>query len=469
MTGLEGIMASSTGRSSGDKSAIGGKYEIKISRSGVEYSKEFPHTGYKSVSKDDLLLQLKKLRQINKISICLIFSLILVVTSFFSLFGLFFLLTALFGLVLKLLLKSIWSVSLIYEFDDMVCSSKYASLQNTFSALGDNCVTKGSPLKLEKFDGKWVRVREHYDIKQVFRIPIQKPHKAFSKILPIYIKSNVEIYSLPISVSEMICFAPDGVISLKGSFNSRVKMLSYEDMTIDFSYIGYYNANSSKIPDDSTQVGHSENVVRFRKDGYADQRYNTRSIEYWVYKHGKVDLSLLKYTKIELIFKNDSLVYQAEAEYKNFSQSVANKSSTAAKAPTFISPSPETISYLSIKSIITILFPLSAVAVVIIYNLYQYGFDIYVTIASVLAFIPFFLLFITKRGKNIVRTVICTLLVVGITFGLIFGGNYTMNLVEQDPEYLADGITMIISGCLYGAGCLLLIILRRKKRKIKPI
>ena len=104
------------------------------------------------------------------------------------------------------------------------------------------------------------------------------------------------------------------------------------------------------------------------------------------------------------------------------------------------------------------LFPFAAIAVVLISSIIMFRDDtfslIFLIVVSALTLVPFFMLFNAKRSQ-FERRVVFTILAAGIVIGLIFGGNFAINVADEyEPERYTQGITFIIAGILYGTGCL---------------
>jgi len=86
-------------------------------------------------------------------------------------------------------------------------------------------------------------------------------------------------------------------------------------------------------------------------------------------------------------------------------------------------------------------------------------------VLAILALVPFSLIFYSTRGKYILRRTIGILLGAGMVIGFIIGGN-NLRWREFDPYDYVTGTSLIISGILYGLGCIMALISHKMNKAV---
>lgn len=236
---------------------------------------------YQPAEYEELLEQMKKAQRLDYLSTWLIATIILVAYPWF-------ILTAIAGVVLKIVVRSKMKVSMEYSFDTE-SQAAYDDLSAIWMSLNKN----------QKF---WQTVSESsLDRKTsggasrgVSRISA----KAINK-LPFFVESNVQPFGLKLR-KQKVYFLPDKILVVS---RLNVGAISYSDVDMEFSTTQF--VETAPVPKDAKVVG--QTWLKVNKNGTPDKRFkDNRQVP--VCEYGKVLVKSGTGLHIELMCSNSGTV-----------------------------------------------------------------------------------------------------------------------------------------------------------------
>ncbi len=242
---------------------------------------------------DDVLNQISILRRINFLSNILLFTILLAYIPIF-------IFTFIGGIVLKVLIKTKWSIDLTYEFDEFSLN-KYDGLNRFLNEISKNNRIWQINSSVKVYNTKYNSGAGNNITRNLATI---------NNKMPWYIKKNIEVFSLNLN-NEKIFFTPDRMIIFRGL--TEVGGRSYRDMVAGFSYTNFVETEG--VPRDANIIRYTWRYVN--KSGGPDKRFsNNRQIP--VCNYGEITLQTKDGINIVLNCSNSQLMISIQESFKEF-------------------------------------------------------------------------------------------------------------------------------------------------------
>ena len=288
----EGRGNHSNASKAGESSRISPTHQYEVANNTIS-TENVNINDYQPAEYEELLAQMKKAQQLDSLSTWLI------VTIVFAAFPLF-ILTAIAGIVLKIVVRTKMKVPMEYSFDTEA-QAAYDELSAIWMSLNKN----------QKF---WQAVSESRLDKKtsggasrgVNRISAQ----AISK-LPFFVETNVQPFGLELREQE-VYFLPDKVLVVS---KTNVGAISYSDVDMEFCTTRFVEMDP--VPKDAKVV--YQTWLKVNKNGTPDKRFkNNRQVP--VCEYGQILVKSSTGLHIELMCSNSTTIDDMRNSATKFSK-----------------------------------------------------------------------------------------------------------------------------------------------------
>lgn len=256
------------------------KKEIKPVKGNID---RYEIQDLKTPTIDALYQLLENLKKLNTFSNVLLMTLPLIIINY-----LFAIIPSI-GLIIKLLLLTVWKLDLTYEFDSF-SQKKYMCLKNAIETL---CKSK----KIWQINSKTNIQNSKYN--GGAENLIDRNTSKITKKTPYYIKHNIDIYTIKLKKGKLL-FTPDKLIYIKGL---NVTGADFKDIDIFAKEIKFIEAET--VPIDTEVVNYTWQYIN--KDGTKDKRF-ANNARYPVCKYGEIFLKSANGINIYLNYSNSSSI-----------------------------------------------------------------------------------------------------------------------------------------------------------------
>ncbi|MBA3926054.1 DUF4236 domain-containing protein [Listeria rustica] len=241
---------------------------------------------YQPAEYKDLLDNIKKVQNLNLLSIILICTLVLAATMPV------FILTSIAGIVLKIYVHTKLAITLDYTFDEEAKKS-YSSLCEIWMSLNEN----------KKF---WQTISENQLNQKISggasRGVSRIPSKAITKT-PYFIKTNIKLFGLQLRKQKLF-FLPDKLLVVSGR---KVGALNYSDIRMALGTTNF--VETDPVPKDAHILGNT--WLKVNKNGSPDKRFkDNRQVP--VCEYGAVQIESGNALHVELLCSNSTTIKKME-------------------------------------------------------------------------------------------------------------------------------------------------------------
>ena len=240
-------------------------------------------SNYQSAEYGELLSHIRKAKRLDRLSNWLIATIVLVALAFPV-----FLVSAIIGLIFKIVIRKKMKVPMVYSFDEE-SSTAYENLSAMWMSLNQNqrFWQNISETKLDKKTSGGAS-------RGITRIPTH----AISK-LPFFIESNVQVFGLKLR-KQSVYFMPDKILVIS---KKDVGAINYSDIDMDFGTTRFVEEDA--VPGDAKVIDYT--WLKVNKNGTPDKRFkNNRQVP--ICEYGRVNIQSSLGLQIELMCSNSKTV-----------------------------------------------------------------------------------------------------------------------------------------------------------------
>ncbi|OZG49385.1 hypothetical protein PSRA_1634 [Pseudoscardovia radai] len=248
---------------------------------------------YQPAEYEELLGQMKKALRLDYLSTWLIATVILAAYPVF-------IVTAIVGVVLKVVVRLTMKVPMEYSFDDEARAA-YDDLSAIWMSLNNN-KKFWQAVSESDLDGK-ARGGASHALK---RIPVRA-----TSAMPFFVESNVRPFGLRLR-KQRVYFLPDKILVVS---RTNVGAISYEDADMDFDTIEF--VETDQVPSDAKVV--DQTWLRVNKNGTPDRRFKDNK-QVPVCEYGHVAVTSDMGLHIELMCSNSETAKEMRASAKRFEE-----------------------------------------------------------------------------------------------------------------------------------------------------
>ncbi|NLY44738.1 MAG: DUF4236 domain-containing protein [Tissierella sp.] len=219
---------------------------------------------YKPAEYKDFISSIEKVLLINKISSWFCFTFLLAATPIF-------ILTGIFGLLLKVYVRTMGKISIDYELDE------YSLDRHNRTMSAWKILNNSSSLWQVLQSGDVMNRKIHAGASSLVN---RKDFKIIDKV-PFYLKTDVKIMLITLN-KESLIFLPDKVLIIKGG---KIGAISYKDINFDIGSTQFIE--SSKVPKDALIIDYT--WAKVNKNGTPDKRFkDNRQLP--ICKYGEINI-----------------------------------------------------------------------------------------------------------------------------------------------------------------------------------